>query len=584
MRRCLACLAAVLLACSGSVAPRSTTSATGPSASPAVTGSGSVAVTPAAGSPGTFASGPRIGSLAVVPDGGGLLLGGPDGQLTALKVASGDGSLSLAGVFPAHVAEAAALVASPSGQLVFAGSQGTVATHARADDGTLTFLSTVTLGQGLFPVQDAVYMPGIDGKDDHLVVNGYGQAGPELVNWVASASVGTGGLTPVATVPVDPVAFPTSGSASMLEQVVASAGRRVFALNPASIAVLDVAGDGSLAPVPGSPFSIPAPALGSFAIAADPGGEAIFLADDAGEISRYAVATDGALTRGAVFQAGAKVWGLAVHPGGGWVVATVRPDQVIVLDAGALTPVATSPVTLPGAAGAIAGCAFASDGRRLYVGYASDQDTIVAVLDVHVPQPPTVTCVGTTEAPVRLETSPGACSVTVDAANGLAGTCADAGGGLASCTFGGAGSLPLAPGTHAVEVVGTAEDGSSASCTSHLTVVDVEPPAISIAPPATLWPPNHKLVDVNLGLRTDDNCSPPPPTITCSAVSSEPEDGPGENHEPDVVWSGGHLWLRAERDGNGPGRVYAVTCTATDAAGLKAIAHATVRVPHDQGH
>jgi hypothetical protein len=43
------------------------------------------------------------------------------------------------------------------------------------------------------------------------------------------------------------------------------------------------------------------------------------------------------------------------------------------------------------------------------------------------------------------------------------------------------------------------------------------------------------------------------------------------------------VYLRAERRGNEPHRVYTITATATDRAGNARTATATCVVPHDQG-
>ena len=43
------------------------------------------------------------------------------------------------------------------------------------------------------------------------------------------------------------------------------------------------------------------------------------------------------------------------------------------------------------------------------------------------------------------------------------------------------------------------------------------------------------------------------------------------------------VYLRAERRGNGPDRVYTITATATDRADNARTATATCVVPHDQG-
>lgn len=99
---------------------------------------------------------------------------------------------------------------------------------------------------------------------------------------------------------------------------------------------------------------------------------------------------------------------------------------------------------------------------------------------------PSVSCVGTAASPSVVAAAGEACGISVDNANGLAGSCADAGGGLASCTFDGAASKTLGPGSYSVLVKGTAGDGSSAECTSYVQVVDMQAPSIACPEPATV--------------------------------------------------------------------------------------------------
>lgn len=55
----------------------------------------------------------------------------------------------------------------------------------------------------------------------------------------------------------------------------------------------------------------------------------------------------------------------------------------------------------------------------------------------------------------------------------------------------------------------------------------------------------------------------------------------GPTHCADaVVGPDGSVQLRAERSGNGDGRVYRITVTATDSCGNAATCSAEVRVPH----
>ena len=50
---------------------------------------------------------------------------------------------------------------------------------------------------------------------------------------------------------------------------------------------------------------------------------------------------------------------------------------------------------------------------------------------------------------------------------------------MASCTFNGAPSITLGPGTYSLAILGTALDGSTAACTSYVQVVDGEKPVVT---------------------------------------------------------------------------------------------------------
>jgi len=100
--------------------------------------------------------------------------------------------------------------------------------------------------------------------------------------------------------------------------------------------------------------------------------------------------------------------------------------------------------------------------------------------------PPTSSCIGLADDPIQRETSQGHCSLEIDNDNQLAGGCADAGGGLMSCLFNGAASQVLEPGSHTIAVTGAADDGAESSCSSYLSVVDREAPAIQCAAASTV--------------------------------------------------------------------------------------------------
>ena len=108
--------------------------------------------------------------------------------------------------------------------------------------------------------------------------------------------------------------------------------------------------------------------------------------------------------------------------------------------------------------------------------------------------------------------------------------------------------------------------------------------ALSLSPD-TLWPANHKYVDVTATVLVTDNFDTNP-TLTVSVTSSEPDDGLGDGDTAnDIVIVDNSLFqLRAERVGGGGGRIYTITYTATDACGNTATAQATVTVPQSQSN
>ncbi len=154
----------------------------------------------------------------------------------------------------------------------------------------------------------------------------------------------------------------------------------------------------------------------------------------------------------------------------------------------------------------------------------------------------------------------------------------------------------LALGTNIVAVTVADSSGSQTSCDSTIIVQDTVAPIITKATayPATLWPPNHKLVPISIAVATVEACCVDNWKIV-SVTSNEPiTAGSGKdkikgagNTSPDwIITKNNKLSLRAERSGSGSGsgRVYTITVQAQDCAGnLSAPATLTVTVPHDQG-
>jgi hypothetical protein len=103
--------------------------------------------------------------------------------------------------------------------------------------------------------------------------------------------------------------------------------------------------------------------------------------------------------------------------------------------------------------------------------------------------------------------------------------------------------------------------------------------------PDVLWPANHKYVDVTATVVVSDNFDPNPVVELVSIVSNEPDDGLGDGDTADdiVIVDDFHFQLRAERSGQGEGRIYTITYKVTDACGNETFAVVTVSVPKSKG-
>ncbi len=131
----------------------------------------------------------------------------------------------------------------------------------------------------------------------------------------------------------------------------------------------------------------------------------------------------------------------------------------------------------------------------------------------------------------------------------------------------------------------TTDPSVTNSAALNLTTVSNRPPVCTAAQasPNTLWPPNHKLVQIGIVGVTDPDGDQVTLTVT-GVTQDEPVSGLGDGDtSPDAVIQRDKVLLRAERDGAGNGRFYQITFTAEDSFGASCTGAVTVCVPHDQG-
>jgi hypothetical protein len=108
---------------------------------------------------------------------------------------------------------------------------------------------------------------------------------------------------------------------------------------------------------------------------------------------------------------------------------------------------------------------------------------------------------------------------------------------------------------------------------------DTEAPEITAisADPTTIWPPNKEMKKVTVSVTATDNVAPNPTCVITSVTCNEDIDG--DDYEIDGLC----VWLRADRDGTGDGRVYTITVTCSDWFDNASTETVTVTVPHDEG-
>jgi hypothetical protein len=137
---------------------------------------------------------------------------------------------------------------------------------------------------------------------------------------------------------------------------------------------------------------------------------------------------------------------------------------------------------------------------------------------------------------------------------------------------------------------GSATDHAGNVASTNVAGINIDKTAPVVgcrATPRTLWPPDHRLVKVSLGVTVDDGLSGGAGFSLVAVTSNEPDTGrrgdmPGDIRRfaigtPDTVGR-----LRAERWDKGAGRTYTIEYLAADKAGNSAPCSTVVTVPHDR--
>jgi hypothetical protein len=196
----------------------------------------------------------------------------------------------------------------------------------------------------------------------------------------------------------------------------------------------------------------------------------------------------------------------------------------------------------------------------------SSQNGLLTVVDT---TPPT----GTVPEDFALEAQSAAGAVAVFSASAT-----DAADGSRATTCSPASGTTFALGRTTVTCSSTDAHGNTATSGFTVTVRDTTPPAINAVTPSvtSIWPPNKAMIPVSLAVTVADASDGGPACVVTGISSNEPQSGDSAITGPLTVS------LRADRNGNGSGRVYTIGVRCVDASGNASTSSTTVTVPHDQ--
>jgi sialidase-1 len=204
-----------------------------------------------------------------------------------------------------------------------------------------------------------------------------------------------------------------------------------------------------------------------------------------------------------------------------------------------------------------------------------------------------VVTVNDTEAPVlvvgqdiSVTNDAGVCGASIDITATATDNCS--GSSLKSVRSDGLPLTDIYPvGKTTITWTATDATGNTATTTQAVTVNDKEAPVlVGTGYSPELWPPNHEYHQFNIAQfisLVSDNCSgiDASNAIILSITSDEAEYAPGSGDTGnDILIEGAQLFsVRAERSGNGDGRVYTVHISVADDSGNKATMEGTISVP-----
>lgn len=190
-----------------------------------------------------------------------------------------------------------------------------------------------------------------------------------------------------------------------------------------------------------------------------------------------------------------------------------------------------------------------------------------------------VACVLTCPPDITVSNDPGECGAVVTYTTPSGESC-----GTVTCDHPSGSFFPVG------ETTVTCTSTAGPSCSFKITVNDTEAPSITTAN-KTLWSPDHTYTTFNVSdlvTSVSDNCDTDigiSSVVIISVSSDEPDDANADGFTiNDIVIANDckSVQLRAERKGDGNGRVYIVTLRVTDSDGNVSTATAKVTVPHAQ--